>query len=76
MATARNLYPDRRGKKNKGLHIEAKGCIVNIREDLEDRFGRQVTHIEIIPDNYIGEPKRKVVGSKNIRVIALKQKNR
>lgn len=65
----------RRMKEQKCLHIEAEGCIVNIRQDLHDRLGRQVTHIEILPDKYMGEPVRKLVGCTNNRVITLKKKN-
>ena len=54
------------------LHIEANGCIVNIRENLTDMKDRQVTSIEIIPDNYAGEQKWKLCGSYNNRVIQLK----
>lgn len=70
MATARKL------KNKKGLHIEADLCIVNIYEGLRDTKGRKVTTIEIIPDEYIGEPKKQVVGSRYIRVIELKKKER
>jgi len=57
-------------------HIEANGCIVNIREGLTDRKGRQVTSIEIIPDNYAGEkPWRVYPGKHNIRVVQLKTKS-
>jgi hypothetical protein len=39
-------------KQNRGklVHLEAPGCIVNIRVDLHDAEGREVTAIEIIPD--------------------------
>jgi len=63
-----------RMKEQKCLHIEAEGCIVNIRQELTDRLGRQVTSIEIIPDNYCEDNKRKLVGSRNNRVIKLKRK--
>jgi len=56
-------------------HIEAEGCIINIREGLHDRKGRKVTSIQIIPDDHcIGEPIWKVVPKcHNIRVIQLKK---
>lgn len=57
-------------------HIEAKGCIVNIREDLHDRLGRSVTSIEVIPDDYAGEPRWKRSGPANTRVIQLKGRRR
>ena len=62
-------------KDQECLHIEAEGCIVNIRQELTDRLGRQVTSIEIIPDKYIGEPKRKLIGASHTRVIKLKTNN-
>jgi hypothetical protein len=36
--------------KGKLVHLEAPGCIVNIRVGLHDAEGREVTAIEIIPD--------------------------
>lgn len=68
MATVRKLTRATR----KGLHIEADGCIVNIREGLTDLKGRKVTNVEILPDSYAGEKKWKVLGSMNNRVIQLK----
>ena len=32
-------------------HLERPGCIINIRAELHDREGREVTSIEIIPDD-------------------------
>jgi hypothetical protein len=66
MATAKKLV-DR-----KGLHIEAEGCIVNIREGLYDLKGRRVTSIEVLPDSYSNMRKWKLIGSHNNRVIQLK----
>lgn len=55
-------------------HIEVEGCIVNIREGLQDRYGRKVTSIEILPDEYAGESRWKVVPNvSDIRVIRLKK---
>jgi hypothetical protein len=34
------------------LHIETDGCIVNIRVGLHDVDGRQVTNVQVIPDDY------------------------
>jgi hypothetical protein len=66
MATTRRL-------ENNVLHIEADGCIVNIREGLHDLRGRRVTSVEIIPDDrFAGEPVWKLVGTRNNRVIRLK----
>jgi hypothetical protein len=61
-------YSKIHGQKN-WAHIEAEGCIVNIREGLHDIEGQKVTHIEIIPDDYAGEKPWIVDGSRNIRVI-------
>ena len=69
MATARKHI----GTMKAGLHIEAKHCIINIYEGLTDTKGRSVTAIEIIPDNYAGESKKKVIGSEYTRVIELKK---
>lgn len=57
-------------------HIEVEGCIVNIRTGLYDRFGRKVTSIQIIPDKYAGEPRWKLYGYANNRVVQLKTKKR
>ena len=59
MATARKL------QGRKGLHIEAQGCIVNVYEGLYDTEGRSVTSVEIQADQYAGEPKWKIDGSKD-----------
>jgi len=59
----------------KTKHIEVKGCIINITEGLSDRQDREVTHIEILPDNHcIGERIWKLQGNVNNRVIRLKKK--
>ena len=61
-------------KEQNCLHIETNNCIVNIRQGLKDRLGRNVTSIEVIPDRYSGEPKRKLLGYANTRIIDLKTK--
>ena len=44
-------------------HIEAEGCIVNIKENLYDRDGKKVTAVSIIPDaGYTGEKIWKLKG--------------
>lgn len=54
-------------------HIEVKGCIVNIREGLTDSKGREVTSIEILPDDhYAGEKVWRLRGCINNRVVKLK----
>ena len=57
------------------IKVEANNCLVVIKENLTDMKGRNVTSIQIIPDNYAGEPKNIRVGAKpNVRVITLKKK--
>ena len=56
-------------------HIEVAGCIVNIRTGLQDRTGRKVTSIEILPDDhYAGERIWKLRGCFNNRVVQLKKR--
>lgn len=40
------------------LHVEAPGCIINIRCDLADRDGRPVVSVEVLADGdrYAGDP--------------------
>jgi hypothetical protein len=55
-------------------HIEAEGCIINIREGLQDVKGRKVTSIEILPDDhFVGENKWKLYGTINNRVVQLQK---
>ena len=69
--------PTTRWMKEQGcLHIEARGCIINIRPNLTDMKGRAVTSIEIKPDTYSGEPRQKLYGTINNRVVELKTKKR
>jgi hypothetical protein len=37
------------------LHVEAPGCLVNIRRGLSDMQGREVTSVQITADQYAGE---------------------
>ena len=41
------------------LHVEAPGCIINIRVDLTDEDGRAVTRVDVMADGdrYAGDPK-------------------
>lgn len=39
-------------KRDHYVHIETKGCIVNIYPALQKDDGRQVTTIEVFPDCY------------------------
>lgn len=43
--------------QSKLLHVEAPGCIINIRVGLSDLKGRTVTAIEILPDLDTGGPR-------------------
>ncbi len=54
-------------------HIETSLGIVNIRE-LTDLKGRKVVSIEVVPDDYVGEQKIKLIGRTNTRLIQLKRK--
>ena len=40
-----------RNRSGNLLHIEIPGAVVNIRVNLRDNDGREVNHIEIIPDD-------------------------
>lgn len=44
-----------RRSKDKLLHIEADGCIINVHVGLHDATGKPVTTVTIICDNYAGE---------------------
>ena len=54
---------------DKVLHIETPLGIVNIRVGLEDSSGQRVEAIEIIPNNFAGEPKVEVDGARHTRLI-------
>jgi hypothetical protein len=60
--------------KNEILHIETTIGIVNILPGLNDRLGRRVVSIEVIPDRYYGELKVVRRGYCNTRLIELKTK--
>jgi len=56
--------------RDKTLHIETEGAIVNIRVGLQDFEGHEVTSVEILPDNHCaGDPKWTLDGSINNRLI-------
>lgn len=61
---------------NTGWKIETTNAVIVIRDDLTDRFGRNVTSVAVYPDKHAGENKNKLVGLHNTRVITLKKKNR
>ena len=56
------------------LQIQTEGCIVNIRVNLRDRDGREITHVEILPDRDRAntEPIWELDGVQNNRVIKRK----
>lgn len=56
------------GKHSKMLHVVAPGCIVNIRPGLFLPNGRQMTHVEVIPDG-----DHFVMGDVNIQVVEKKE---
>ena len=61
-------------KEQNCLHIEANGCIINIRQYLYDIKERSVTSVEIIPDDHhIGEKIWKLYGTRNNRIVQLKK---
>lgn len=51
------------------LHIETPLGIVNIRIGLHDGQGRPVESIEVIPNEYAGEPRVGVDGYRNTRLV-------
>ena len=60
---------------NSTIKVEMDNCLVVIKQGLTDTKGRAVTSIQIIPDNYAGEPiNKRIGGSANVRVITLKKK--
>jgi hypothetical protein len=65
----------RKREKNE-VHIEVTNGVINITEKLMDRFGREVTSIEVIPDQHKGENKVKRSGICNTRLITLKTINK
>lgn len=59
--------------RDKLLHIEAEGCIINVRVGLTDNWGRKVTSIEITPDQYADDewhfPDAQESKAMNVRVM-------
>lgn len=51
------------------LHVETPLGIVNIRIGLSDAEGRRVESIEVIPNDYAGEPRVDVDGYRNTRLV-------
>jgi len=72
------VHTDTARRKDKLLHVEAEGCVVNINIGLTNDQGRSVTFVEIIPDKYQGE-EWDIEGDKerkghSVRVIRRSQK--
>ena len=44
-------------RKNGMIHIEVKGCVVNIKENLYDEYKRECTCVSILPSNYMPDEK-------------------
>lgn len=63
--TQRNISLSSRSKKTL-LHIEAPGCIINIRVGLTDMDGREVTNVSVMANGnrYAGDPEWWVNGEK------------
>jgi hypothetical protein len=62
--------------RDKLLHIEAPGCIINVQIGLADRDGRKVTHVSIVADGnrFSGElpwwiEGRNGISAQNMRIV-------
>jgi hypothetical protein len=61
--------------KGKIVHIEAPGCVVNIRVGLTDEKGREVTSVEVLSDGkrFAGE-NWKIIGTTSLaRVVRVRK---
>jgi len=59
------------------IKIETDNCLVIVKDKLQDKLGRNVTSVQIIPDKYVGSNKViRIGGKENIRCVTLKKKNR
>ena len=62
--------------KNGTIHLEVKGCVVNIKENLYDEHNRPCTAVSIIPQDYMpGEKKWIIKGHAHNRVIQIEKLN-
>ncbi len=68
MAT-KTKYVRASGKQSTLVHVETPLGIVNIRTNLKDVHGNRVDTIEFLPNDYSGEPKVTVDGSRVVRLI-------
>ena len=59
------------------IHCEVEGAVINIREGLHDATGRNVTAVEMIPDDhYAGERIWRLKPNvRNIRIVQLKKRH-
>lgn len=60
---------NKRNPDNNLLHIETEGCIVNIRIGLTNSEGKNVTSVEILPDQIEKNDYWDLVGTINNRII-------
>ncbi len=67
MSDMRTVVMSERGKSL--LHVETPLGIVNIRIGLHDAEGRRVNAVEIIPNEYAGEPRVDVSGCRSTRMV-------
>lgn len=69
----RNISISERSRTNL-LHIEAPGCIINIRVGLTDHEGRSVTAISIEADGdrYAGDPEWWIEGDRGSKGIGVR----
>ena len=58
-------------KSDNLLHIETEGAVINIRVNLHDTEGREVNHVEILPDNTTTDGNWYIVGENGERVKCL-----
>jgi hypothetical protein len=56
-------------KRDSYIHVETKGCIINIYPCLRKDDGREFTAIEVIPDDYPDSMYDFDVGGPLIRVV-------
>jgi len=64
--------------RDKQLHIEAPGCIINIHTGLRTSDGQRATAITVQCDQYAGEPKWTLPdlgGAKHFNVRVVEQTN-
>lgn len=65
----KRLVFSERNRSGNLLHVETPLGIVNIRVGLVDAEGRRVNAVEIIPNNYAGEPVVSLDGYSSSRMI-------